>query len=52
MKIEIQNFVNEKFHPDAKEFVFSILNKVLENEWGVGKEQLAMSLLDLFDNSF
>lgn len=51
MKIEIQNFVNEKFHPEAKEFVFSILNKVLEDEWGVGKEQLAMSLLKLSNGS-
>lgn len=51
MTTEIKNFIDERFRPSEKEFVFSILNEVYEKEWGVGKDQLAMSLLKLSNGS-
>lgn len=51
MTTEIENIIAEKFHPEAREFVESIISNVYKNEWGVGKEQLAISLLKLSDGS-
>jgi len=51
MTTEIENYIKAKFHSDAHNFVQSIIEKVYENEWGVGKEQLAMSLLKLSSGS-
>lgn len=51
MKTDIENLITEKFHPEAKEFVLSIITNVYKNEWGVGKDQLASSLLKLSNGS-
>lgn len=51
MTNEIKIIISEKFHPEAKEFVESIISNVYKNEWGVGKDQLAFSLLKLSDGS-
>ena len=51
MTTEIKEIIQNKFHPEAELFITSIISKVYENEWGVGKEQLAMSLLKLSNGS-
>jgi hypothetical protein len=51
MKVEIKNIISSQFHPEAQEFVITIIDKIYSNEWGVGKDQLAMSLLNLSNGS-
>ena len=51
MTTQIKEIIEKKFHPAATEFVVSIINIIYENEWGVAKEQLAMSLLKLSNGS-
>lgn len=51
MTTEMENIIIEKFHPEAKEFVVSIISNIYKNEWGVSKDQLASSLLKLSDGS-
>lgn len=48
---EIKDLISDKFHPEANEFVYSIINKIYDNEWGVGRDQLATSLLKLSNGS-
>ncbi len=47
MTTEIKDLIKNDFHSEANEFVTSIICKIYENEWGVGKDQLAKSLLKL-----
>jgi hypothetical protein len=51
MTTEIKDLIKNNFRPEANEFVSSIINKIYENEWGVGKDQLAISLLKLSNGS-
>lgn len=51
MTTEIKDLIKNDFHSEASEFVTSIINKIYENEWGVGKDQLAKSLLKLSNGS-
>ena len=51
MTTEIDNYIKTKFHSEAYNFIQSIITNIYENEWGVGKEQLAMSLLKLSNGS-
>lgn len=51
MNNQIEDLIKKDFHPDAQNFVQSILSKVYENEWGVGKDQLVLSLLKLSNGS-
>jgi hypothetical protein len=44
MIAEIQNIITEKFHPEAKDFFLSIIEKIYDNEWGVGNDQLAVAI--------
>jgi hypothetical protein len=51
MTTEIKDLIKNNFHSEATEFVQSIISKIYENEWGVGKDQLAKSLLKLSNGS-
>lgn len=51
MTPEIKDLIKNNFHPEASEFVASIIDKVYDKEWGVGKDQLAISLLKLSNGS-
>lgn len=51
MTTEIKDLINNSFHHEATEFVTSIINKIYENEWGVGKDQLTISLFKLSNGS-
>jgi len=51
MTKENEKSIIAKFHPEAVGFVTSIIKEVYEKEWGVGKDQLATSLLKLSDGS-
>ncbi|MFN7911681.1 MAG: hypothetical protein ACK5QC_07630 [Bacteroidota bacterium] len=51
MTAEIEDLIKNNFHAEATEFVRSVISKIYENEWGVGKDQLAMSLLKLSNGS-
>ena len=51
MTTEINNYISNNFHLEAQEFIHSIINKIYIREWGVGKEQLIMSLLKLSNGS-
>ncbi len=51
MKADIKNIISNQFHPKSKDFVISLLQEVYNNEWGVGQDQLVMSLLSLSNGS-
>jgi hypothetical protein len=51
MTTEIKDLIKNNFHSEANEFVTLIISKIYENEWGVGKDQLAKSLLKLSNGS-
>ncbi|MFN6076392.1 MAG: hypothetical protein ACK46Y_12575 [Fluviicola sp.] len=51
MNTLIKDLIKNQFHPDSTEFVESIIYKIYESEWGVGKDQLAESLLKLSNGS-
>lgn len=51
MTTEIKDLIKNNFHREAREFVTSIISTIYENEWGVGKDQLAISLLKLSNGS-
>lgn len=51
MTEDIQNYIIANFHLEAQAFVFSIIDKIYQHKWGVGQEQLAMSLLKLSNGS-
>jgi len=51
MTTEIKDLIKNNFRLEASEFITSIIQKVYENEWGVGKDQLAVSLLKLSNGS-
>ena len=51
MTTEIHIKIKNEFHPDATAFIGSIMEKIFQNEWGVEKEQLALSLLKLSQGS-
>lgn len=51
MTTEIKDLIKNNFHSEAIEFVDSIISKIYDNEWGVGKDQLAISLLKLSNGS-
>lgn len=47
MTTEIKKYIEKEFHPDAQQFVESIIESIFKDEWGVSKNLLAMSLLKL-----
>jgi len=51
MTQEVKEIIRSSFHPDAYDFVCSIIDRVYNSEWGVGKNQLAISLLKLSNGS-
>lgn len=51
MKEEIKKMINEEFHPEGISFVCSIIEKIYQKEWGIGKDQLVVSLLKLSNGS-
>lgn len=51
MTKEIKDLIKNNFPSEVLELVTSTLNEVYESEWGVGKDQLVMSLLKLSNGS-
>lgn len=51
MTEEIKRRIESDFHLSDQKSIFSLIEKIYETEWSVGKEQLVLSLIKLSSGS-